>query len=153
MVAQEAARFHLDLEAARDASQAVMAGLWVVVKAGRAPDNPEAWVVTAARNVAKNELRRRDRERRGIARLNPGAKSAEELADAVMARIVFDELLDGLPQRQREVLELRYGKDLAPARIAELMQVSVQTVKTHIRRGLGNIRLRLQTPEDGRAAN
>lgn len=45
-----------------------------------------------------------------------------------------------LPQRQREVLVLRYYADLSEAQIADLLQVGAGSVKTHAHRALAALR-------------
>ncbi|QMU29861.1 RNA polymerase sigma factor [Adhaeribacter radiodurans] len=53
-------------------------------------------------------------------------------------------LLNNLPKRQREVLYLRYYEDLSLTEIAQLMDLSYQSVLNYIQRALTNIR---QQPE------
>jgi DNA-directed RNA polymerase specialized sigma24 family protein len=48
--------------------------------------------------------------------------------------------LAGLPERQREVLVLRYYGDLSEAQIAEALGISPGAVKTHAARGLASLR-------------
>jgi RNA polymerase sigma factor (sigma-70 family) len=48
--------------------------------------------------------------------------------------------LDALPQRQREVLVLRYYSDLTEHDIASVLGISDGTVKSHASRGLHSLR-------------
>jgi RNA polymerase sigma factor (sigma-70 family) len=50
-------------------------------------------------------------------------------------RAVLD-ALRALPDRQRDVLALRFYLDLSEAQIAETLGIKAGTVKTHVRRGL-----------------
>ena len=49
-----------------------------------------------------------------------------------------------LAPRARLVVMLRYMDDLAPTEIAETLDMSLNTVKSHLRRGLLVLRARLQ---------
>ncbi|RDC61788.1 RNA polymerase sigma factor [Adhaeribacter pallidiroseus] len=49
-------------------------------------------------------------------------------------------LLNSLPKRQKEALYLRYYEDLSFTEVAQLMDVSYQSVLNHIQRALNNIR-------------
>ena len=49
-----------------------------------------------------------------------------------------------LPQRQREVLVLRYYADLSEAQIADILGVSAGSVKAHAHRALANLRDRVE---------
>lgn len=53
-------------------------------------------------------------------------------------------VLATLPQRQREVLVLRYYLDASEAEIAELMDISRGAVKSHAHRGLASLRAGLE---------
>ncbi len=46
----------------------------------------------------------------------------------------------GLPQRQREVLVLRYYSDLSEQQIAEALDISTGAVKSHAHRALAALR-------------
>ena len=48
-----------------------------------------------------------------------------------------------LPQRQREVLVLRYYSDLSEAQIADAMGISTGAVKSHASRGMTALREKL----------
>ena len=52
--------------------------------------------------------------------------------------------LRALPQRQREVLVLRYYADLSEAQIADAMGISTGAVKSHASRGMAALRHRLE---------
>lgn len=144
-----------DAEAARDAAQSTLAKLAIRVTLGHVPDRPGAWVITVVRNLARNERRRRGRERNGLARLASagGGSPSAEPPDDIVARELVNELLAGLPARQRTALTLRYRDDLDGATVAEVMGITPETVKTHLRRGLDAARRQAplaQDDEDGR---
>lgn len=85
----------------------------------------------------------RDYNRRGLVSLRhhlpetPDAVSAEEELFASEDRREVVEALRRLPLRQRDALVLRYFLDLSVDGIAATMQISRNSVKTHLKRGLG----------------
>ncbi len=103
------------------------------------------WMATVTRRLALNA--RRSRERReaheaSAARPEAVPSHAEvleglELQGAVLAAV------RELREPCRTAIWLRYYEDLAPAEIAERLGVPVATVKTRLRRALGELRGRL----------
>jgi RNA polymerase sigma factor (sigma-70 family) len=94
--------------------------------AGFAP----AWVTRVAANLALDNLRRKqvivaDRVTQGEGSLD---------------RLVLELQLAKLPRRQREVLVLRFLLDLSEAETADLLRITVDTVHTHVKRGLARLR-------------
>jgi RNA polymerase sigma-70 factor (sigma-E family) len=84
----------------------------------------------------------RDHNRRGLVSLRhrqperPGPASTEDrLVMGEDQREVFD-ALQTLPNRQRDCLTLRYYLNLSPPDIATTLGLSVNSVKTHLGRGL-----------------
>jgi RNA polymerase sigma factor (sigma-70 family) len=51
-----------------------------------------------------------------------------------------------LQRRQREVIVLRYYADLTEAQVADLLGLSVGSVKAYASRGLEALRARMETP-------
>lgn len=94
---------------------------------------PEAWVVRAALNLHRDHWRRSNRQRRLLVRSD--AEPFTEPHDT--------ELLDAvreLPERQREVVALRVLLDLSAEQTAEVLDIEVGTVGTHLRRALTTLR-------------
>lgn len=60
--------------------------------------------------------------------------------------LTLTRLLDGLPERQRAVLVLRFWEDLTVPQIAECTGVAEGTIKSQISRGLAALRDRLAEP-------
>lgn len=54
------------------------------------------------------------------------------------------ELVAALPEAQRMVVTLRYQEDLDPAEICRIVQMPVNTVKSHLHRALQALRRKLQ---------
>jgi RNA polymerase sigma-70 factor (ECF subfamily) len=51
--------------------------------------------------------------------------------------------VDGLPEKARMVVVLRYQEEMEPAEIAAVMAMPVNTVKSHLRRSLATLREKL----------
>jgi RNA polymerase sigma-70 factor (sigma-E family) len=106
----------------------------------RDPDRAVAYLRTAVVNGSRSRGRRISLERRHSlveqTALAPSAESsvlAAAEADAVWAAIT------DLPQRQREVMVLRYWLDLPEAQIASTLGISAGSVKTHASRALASL--------------
>lgn len=109
------------------------------------PDKAAAYLRSIVLNLA------RDYNRRGLLSLRHRA-SEQEPALSVEDRIVLREdqqrvidALQTLPRRQRDCLVLRYYLDLTVPDISDTLGLSVNSVKTHLRRGLAAIEGRLET--------
>jgi RNA polymerase sigma-70 factor (sigma-E family) len=104
-------------------------------------------------NGARSGLRHRGVEERYVAREQgePTAyarhteASAEDRALQSEGTTSMIGALSRLPQRQREVLTMRYYLDLSEAEIAEALGISPGSVKAHAHRGLATLRDRMET--------
>jgi RNA polymerase sigma-70 factor (sigma-E family) len=105
-------------------------------------------VVNGARSALRHrgvEQRYTDREKR-----EPTALGSR-FEDSAEARVLDHETtttmigaLGRLPQRQREVLTMRYYLDLSEAEIADALGISAGSVKAHAHRGLASLRDRME---------
>ena len=75
------------------------------------------------------------------------AGSAETHAMHAERRDALLDALRTLPDRQREVLVLRYYSDLSEAQIAQALEISTGAVKTHAHRGLTALRTTIDPTE------
>ena len=106
-------------------------------------DRLPAYLRSAVLNGARSHLRRRGVERRHLRSVaspaaSPEARPSTSDDDRVLAA------LRSLPDRQREVLALRYYLDLSEAEIAATLGISAGSVKTHAHRGLAALAERLE---------
>lgn len=107
-----------------------------------------AYLRRAVVNASRSALRHRGVEERWAAAQRGGpddpsrrtTASAEDAAVAGLSRAAVLDALARLPARQREVLVLRYYLDLGEAQIAEALDISPGSVKTHASRGLAALR-------------
>jgi RNA polymerase sigma-70 factor (sigma-E family) len=111
----------------------------------RQPASAPAYLRSAVLNGARSHLRRRAVRRR------PGpAEEAEDLRSPESSALVADDhaavlaALRSLPERQREVLALRYYLELSEAEIAETLGIAPGTVKTHAQRALAALHVSLE---------
>jgi RNA polymerase sigma-70 factor (ECF subfamily) len=102
----------------------------------------EAWVMRVASNVAIDTVRKR--------RVAPAPPPAVDPADAAATRVTLVAALRLLPERQRDVVVLRYLSDMSEADVAAALGLAPGTVKTHLRRGLEGLRGLIDDPTEGR---
>ncbi len=139
----------------RDAAEDIVqeAFLRLARHAGKieAVDRAPAYLRSIVLNLA------RDHNRRGLVSLRHHATSGREinveLDDAVGDQLVRTEehrrvieAVRQLPARQRDCIALRYFEELPIERIASTLGVSVNSVKTHLRRAMATLDRRLGEP-------
>lgn len=118
--------------------------IWARGPGLREPERLPAYLRSAVLNGARSHLRRRLVRRRHL-EVAPEPTPAAETA--VLASEPTREVLRALrslPDRQREVLALRYYLDLSEAEIATTLGISHGSVKTHAHRGLATLAERLE---------
>lgn len=136
-----------DRQSAEDVVQDAFAGLYRRWRQLRDPDAAVAYLNRAVVNGGRDELRHGRRATAAVLRLVP---RSEELASAEHDAVEHDEAdrlwraITQLPRRQRQVLVLRYYLDQTEAEIADTLEVSRGSVKTHASRGLASLAHRLE---------
>ena len=110
----------------------------------RDPDKAEAYLRQSVVNRSRSGLRHRKVEAKYAPKPAPDAPSAEYGALGALERRTVIDALRSLPQRQREVLVLRYYGDLSEAQIAETLGISQGAVKSHASRGMAALRSTLE---------
>lgn len=96
-----------------------------------------AWAIGIARNCVLEWHRAHARDRHLF-----DAETVKRVADAYCqrapqhdtARIALQDCLKKLPPKSRRMLDMRYTQELKPARIAELLETTPQTVSTTLYR-------------------
>ena len=94
----------------------------------------ERWVLRVAVNEAIRRLPRAAASTAGEHMAGP------DPAEQIVLRQALTAALRRLPRRQREVVVLRYLVGLSETQVAQTLDISHGTVKTHLRRGLAGLR-------------
>ncbi|MCO8275081.1 sigma-70 family RNA polymerase sigma factor [Actinoplanes sp. TRM 88003] len=111
-----------------------------------------SWLLGIARRKVVDRLRsaaRDDRVAESVrAQLAP--PDGRETPERVVDRLLIADELSRLPEEQRRTLELAFFDDLTHPQIAAVTGLPLGTVKSHIRRGMANLRRRWEV--DGAAS-
>ena len=130
-----------DVHRAEDLVQDALAKAYLRWRSIRRADRPDVYVRRLLVNASRSWWRRRtNRElpvERTAERPAPGDLGAESAERDAMRRLIAT-----LPHRQRAVLVLRYYEDLDDATIAEILDCTLTTVRTHAYRALNTLRQR-----------
>lgn len=118
-----------DRPAAEDLVQEAFVRLVRSVQAGAVTSVGVGWMVTTVRRIHIDRLRADSREDR---RLRVVAASPSQPASVGSSEIA--DLLDGLGDRERAALILRYVEDLSVADIAEVMGSSTRATESLLQR-------------------
>jgi RNA polymerase sigma-70 factor (sigma-E family) len=126
-----------DVGAGEDIAQEALTRAWA--RWGRVSrlDSPEAWTYRVAMNLAHSRHRRRQAERRALARMDASEVSVDvSTADAVTVRGA----VAALPERTRAALVLRYFADLPVDDVAEILDCAPGTVKSLTSQAIDKLR-------------
>lgn len=96
-------------------------------------DNPGAWVRRVVANRAVSVLRRRLSEAKGLVRLRLGHEGVERPEMPADSEWIWG-LVRRLPKRQGQVIALYYFDGLSMPEIGVVLEISKETVNTHLRR-------------------
>jgi RNA polymerase sigma-70 factor (sigma-E family) len=125
---------------AEDQVAEAFAKAWASWRKVRRHPAPRAWVVRTALNAGASWWRRRSRE---LPLADHDLTAPGELGDGLDAPLLA--ALQGLPQRQREVIALRIFLDLDTDTIARQLGIEPGTVRMHLSRGVTALRRELST--------
>ncbi len=103
------------------------------------------WVLGIANNVCR-EMRRKQSK---LQTLETGAAdiAEEPSVESTESNDSLKHAIEQLPDRQREAIVLRYYESLSLVEVAEVMQVSIGTVKATINQALKKLKLKLPENE------
>ena len=118
-----------------------MHGTWRTL---REPEKGLAYLRQTVVNRSRSVLRRRGVQARYVPPVQRDQHGADEDAIASERRSAVLDAMRALPDRQREVLALRYYLDLSEADIASTLGISRGAVKSHASRGVAALRSQME---------
>ena len=132
-----------DRDAAEETAQEVFLSLHRNMARIQSPEHAAFWLRKVAVQRAIDEGRRR--RRRPVVALESvrepsvAATPRDPLLGEVLRRLIVS-----LPETPRAVMILRYQEDLDPAEIADILEMPLGTVKSHLQRSLALLREKLE---------
>jgi RNA polymerase sigma-70 factor (sigma-E family) len=130
-----------DHEVAEEVASEAFARAWARWARLANEHHADGWVLRATVNLAIDNTRRRTQ---GARPPDPGMS----VEDAATLRVALVHALQALPRRQREVVALRYLVGMSEAGVSAALGVSAGSVKTHLHRGLTQLRSSLPQDDD-----
>ncbi len=128
---------------AEDAVQGVFIRIYRGLPEFRGSSRLSTWIYRVARNEALNALAKRRTDCVPLDECadlrSPAAAPDEKLAGGDAAELL-DRAMERLDEPQRIALELRYRAEKSYEEIADIMDLPIGTVRTHLHRGKINLR-------------
>lgn len=128
---------------AEDIVQDIFMKVWQNLHQLSSIDNKEGWIFRITRNHCFNILKRMALENRtstALAETRSEVSDTERAVSQHASQQLFDQALQQLPRRQKQVFYLCHNKGLKYEEAAYLLNISTLTVKTHMQYALRSIR-------------
>jgi RNA polymerase sigma-70 factor (ECF subfamily) len=146
MVFSLALRFVRDRAGAEELAQDVFLQLYQHLARIESPAHATWWLRRSICHRSIDEVRKRKlRPRIGLETVPEPADKRTQPDLLLHGRIRH--MVEALPEKARMVVLLRYQEDLDPSEIADMLDMPVSTVKSHLHRSLTLLRGRLQKQE------
>jgi RNA polymerase sigma-70 factor (sigma-E family) len=136
-----------DRAAAEDLAQEAFVRMHAAWPRLQSRDRATAYLRSTALNLARSRWRRLGIARRFRPESQMPADAADDVAERNEERAAVLAAVRSLPGRQRDCVVLRYYCELGPEQIADALGLSVNSVKTHLQRGLAALHHRLNDRE------
>ncbi|HXG95151.1 MAG TPA: sigma-70 family RNA polymerase sigma factor [Blastocatellia bacterium] len=142
MVYSLAYHFLRDSAVAEELAQEVFLNLHQNLSAIKSPAHLTFWLrkVTSHRSI---DAARRRRVRPQVSIEDVPEPVAAPTEDDFMLSDTVRRMVDTLPEKARMVVILRYQEDLDPSEISKVLDMPLNTVKSHLRRSLAMLRDKL----------
>jgi RNA polymerase sigma-70 factor, ECF subfamily len=125
---------------AEDAAQETFAAVWRSARSYRSErGSASAWLYAVARHAIIDRARQRREHAAEIPDEASDAAGPDQRAEESWLAWRVHSALEGLPERERVVIELAYWSGLSQAEIASYLDVPLGTVKTRTRTGLARL--------------
>ena len=118
-------------DAAEDLVQETFTKAWRGLGRFRKDASARTWLYRILVNTSRDRFRRESRRQGSPLPAKPSRDPSQQLQQSDLVRRVLGEMR-GLPERQREALLLRARAGFSYAEIAEVMGVTVGSVKAHL---------------------
>ena len=130
----------MDHHLAEDAAQEALGAACRQLEKLKKPERFGPWVVTICRNVAKDMLRKRQRQRKPIQTCQDRESDYEDNdQNAILA-----EALQQLPQNLREVIFLRFYNEMSYRQMSKVLGATERVIDGRIRRAKKKIAIYLK---------
>ena len=130
---------------AEDASQNVFRKVMEYQKPFQSPDHERAWLITAARNECKNQLKHWGRTRRADESVL-NTLTWEQPEDGALWELILS-----LPEKYRLVLYLHYYQGYTAQETAEILGENPSTVRTWLVQARKKLKERWEAEHSGRS--
>jgi RNA polymerase sigma factor (sigma-70 family) len=101
---------------------------------------PLSWLIGMAHRCVDDALRRSP----FVAVAQPDLSSAEDLEAETVERLTVEAVIEGLDERSRDLIALRYGADLSARQIGEILGLKTNAVEVALHRTLARLRPELE---------
>ncbi|MBR2743535.1 MAG: sigma-70 family RNA polymerase sigma factor [Clostridia bacterium] len=154
-----ALRYLKNPDDALDVSQDVFIQVYQNLSGFRGDAQFSTWIYRVTYNKCVDMLRKTQKIRRNVVmstddenffETRDGSASIEESYEGRETLLAVMKIIDALPDEQRDVVMLRYIKDLSYAQIAEVMDIAEGTVKSRLNRA--RIKIKEQMKDSGTKA-
>lgn len=113
---------------------------WIKRKSLKDPERFTPWLIRILINCCKDELKRRKR----MSLVEPGRSVSGVMEMASDRRLDMEQALEGIKPKYRQVLVLKYYRDMTLIEIAEILEKPEGTIKTWLNKGLKQLRDKLK---------
>ena len=139
----------LDGELAAEIAQETFLRLWRAAEAGERLDNPRAWLMRVARNLAEDTAKSAFRRHGtagpdGLMSLVGRVEEPAQTLEAAELHATVRAVLGELPAADRDILTLKYALDYDAAAIAVVLEIQVSAVHMRLSRARQRLMDKLQ---------